>query len=65
VQSEAHKHDASCGDDHHHHEEHEEIVDNTPQQTPKEKADNYKSVQLEILSKFVKDFEDEERALRD
>lgn len=43
----------------------EEPVEEIVQMTPKEKADSYKQVQLEVLMKFVKDFEEEERALRD
>lgn len=65
-------HEVGCGGDHDHHDhdhghehEHEEQeeVSNEPQLTPQEKAEQYKSMQLQIYANFIKDFDADEVAL--
>ncbi|CDW74702.1 UNKNOWN [Stylonychia lemnae] len=60
-----HSHDASCGDDHDHDHNHEqeEEVNEGPQLTPQEKAQQYKDMQLQIYNNFLKDFQDDEKTL--
>lgn len=65
-----HSHDVGCGGDHHDHdhdhhdhEAQEQEVNNEPQLTPEEKAEQYKVMQQNIYSNFIKDFDADEVSL--